>query len=126
MVDVCDALYRKGWVANHDGNVTYRLDSDRYLSTPTAESKGVVSEEMLIVIDENGKVLSGTHRPFSERVLHLAAYQARPDVKAVIHAHPPTATAFAVAGKGLDRPIIAEAVVSLGPRIPLVPYALPG
>ncbi len=126
MVEICGALHRNGWVANHDGNATYRLDANRYLSTPTAESKGVVRDDMLIVIDGNGKVLSGTYRPFSERVLHLAAYDARPDVQAVLHAHPPSATAFAVAGQGLDRPIIAEAIVSIGPRVPLVPYSMPG
>lgn len=126
VVQVSNDLHRNGWVANHDGNVTVRLGDGRYLATPTAVSKGDVSDHMLIVVDRDRKVLQGTYRAFSEFVLHLAAYDTRPDVMAVIHAHPPNATAFAVAGRGLGRPILPEAVVSLGPRVPLVPFARPG
>jgi L-fuculose-phosphate aldolase len=126
LVAVSHALHRRGWVANHDGNVTARIGADRYLATPTSVSKGAVTENMLIVVDGSGQRVSGEFRPFSELVLHLGAYRARADVLAVVHAHPPTATAFAVTGRGLDRPILPEAVVSLGARIPLAAYAPPG
>lgn len=119
-------LHDRGWVANHDGNVTARLDQSRFLATPTSVSKGDVDENMLIVVNEKGRRVAGHMKPFSELVLHLAAYRARSDVNAVIHAHPPFATAFAVAGRELACSIIAEAVVSLGAKIPLVPYARPG
>ncbi len=116
----------KGWVANHDGNLTVRLPAGRLLATPTAMSKAELTEHDLLVLDARGKVLHGRHRPFSELSLHRAVYEVREDVGAVLHAHPPAATAFGVAGKVLDPCIIAEAVVSLGDRIPLIPYAFPG
>ncbi len=118
-------VYAKGWVANHDGNVTARSSADRITATPTAMSKGDIEDADLVVVDLDGKKVSGRRRSFSEMALHLAIYQARPDVKAIIHAHPPYATAMAVAGMGLEKPFIAEAVVSLGERIPLVPFAVP-
>lgn len=121
------ALHARGWVANHDGNVTARLpDGQRFVSTPTAVSKGAVSGEMLIVVDEDGQVLQGTRKAFSELKLHLAAYSCRPDVGAVLHAHPPTATGFAVSGVGLGEPFLAEPIVSIGAHIPTVPFGLPG
>lgn len=116
----------KGWVANHDGNATLLLNENRLLATPTAYSKAEIREEDLLVIDKTGKVVSGRHRIFSEINLHLRALELRPDVKCVLHAHPPTATGFAVAGIEPDPCIVAEAVISLGSRIPMVPYALPG
>lgn len=116
----------RGWVANHDGNVTLLLDDNRLLATPTAFSKAEIRDEDLLVIDKTGKVLAGRHRIFSEINLHLRAFELRPDIRCVLHAHPPTATGFAVAGLEPDPCIIAEAVISLGNRIPLVPYALPG
>lgn len=119
-------IYDKGWVANHEGNLTARYANGRFLSTPTAFSKADVRERDLIEIDAERKVLRGFRRPFSEFSLHLAVYQARPDAQAVIHAHPPTATAMSVIGRGLDRPIIAESVVSLGPVVPCSGFFLPG
>lgn len=119
-------LHARGWVANHDGNLTARLGPDRFLATPTAVSKGAVRAEMLIVVDAAGAVVQGTRKSFSELQLHLAAYGARPDVQCVVHAHPPTATGFAAAGLDLGPPFMAEAVVSIGPRVPLVPFGLPG
>ncbi|MCA9522095.1 MAG: class II aldolase/adducin family protein [Myxococcales bacterium] len=117
---------RNGWVANHDGNLSLRLDGDLLLSTPTAMAKEDVRSDDLLVIDGQGAVVSGKRRVFSEINLHLAAYGARSDVNAVVHAHPPRATALSVAGVTIEKPIIAEAVVSIGDRIPLVPYAMPG
>jgi L-fuculose-phosphate aldolase len=126
LVAVSRALHARGWVSNHDGNVTCRLGPGRTLATPTAVSKGDVSLEMLIVVDDTGKVVQGTRGAFSELQLHRAAYQARPDIGVVIHAHPPAVTAFAIAGKSLGHPFMAEPVVTLGPVIPTVPYHRPG
>ena len=117
-------LHAAGWVANHDGNVSVRLGRDRFLITPTATSKLEVQESMLVVVDGAGKVVEGTRKPPGETELHLAAYRARPDVHAVVHAHPPYATAFGAAGVPLEPVCLPEAVVSLG-RVPTAPFALP-
>lgn len=118
-------LHTAGWCANHDGNVTAR-DGNRYIATPTATSKRLVAEKDLIEVDGKGAVV-GRGKVFGEIGLHLAVYERRPDVGAVVHAHPPYATAIAVSrGNPIERPFIAEALVSLGPVIPKVPYAQPG
>ena len=127
LVEYAHLLAARGWVANHDGNITHRLDDGRFLATPTSTAKARVSFENLLVIDDQGaKVGTEGGKPFSESSLHLAVYAARPDVLAVVHAHPPTATGFAVAGASLDVPFLAEAVVSIGPGVPTVPFAAPG
>lgn len=113
-------------MANHDGNLTVRLDDKRLLVSPTGISKRCIAEDELLTMDPQGRKLGGRTRPFSELGLHLRVYQARPDVRAVLHAHPPTATGFALAGVGLDTPCMPEMVVSLGAGIPTVPYTLPG
>lgn len=120
------AIHARGWVANHDGNVSAHLGEGRYLATPTAVSKAAVTAESLIVVGLDGKVLTGTRKGFSEWKLHRAAYAARPDIAAVLHAHPPSATGLAVAGMSLGEPFLAEPVVSLGREIPLVPFGMPG
>jgi L-fuculose-phosphate aldolase len=121
------ALHARGWVANHDGNVTARIGPDRLLATPTATSKADVDDGALVEVDAAGKVVGGTGRVFGEIGLHLAVYAGRDDVGAVVHAHPPHATALACSGSTLiERPFIAEAVVSLGDRVPTVPFAAPG
>ena len=116
-------VYEKGWVANHDGNLSAKLRTGRFVVTPTSFSKNDVSEQSLLVVDSKGERVAGHTKPFSELALHLAIYEARQDVGAVVHAHPPYATAMACSGQGLDRPFIPEAVVSLGERIPLVPFS---
>jgi L-fuculose-phosphate aldolase len=126
LVRYAHAVHAAGWVANHDGNLSVRLGGDRYLCTPTAVSKADVTAESLIVVDGQGRRVQGSRAPFSEMKLHLAAYRARPRVMAVIHAHPPTATGFAVSGVELGEPFMPEPVVSLGARVPTVPYAFPG
>jgi L-fuculose-phosphate aldolase len=127
VVECARALHARGWVANHDGNVTARLGEGRYLATPTATSKARVSADSLLIVDAAGaKQGTGGGKPFSELGLHLAVYAARSDVRAVVHAHPPHATGFAVAGRALETPFIAEAVVSTGPGVPTVPFAVPG
>ncbi len=119
-------IYEKGWVANHDGNLSARLGPSRFIATPTSFSKGDVDRESLVVVDAQGTKIAGRNNIFSEIALHLAAYRERDDISAVVHAHPPFATAMACAGAELPSPFIAEAVVSLGHRVPLVPFAPPG
>jgi L-fuculose-phosphate aldolase len=124
VAQVSRRLHAAGWVANHDGNVSVRLGRDRFLITPTATSKLDVQESMLVVVDGMGAVVEGTRKPPGELELHLAAYRARPDVQAVVHAHPPYATAFGAARVPLEPICLPEAVVSLG-RVPLAPFAMP-
>lgn len=127
MVAIARLLHDRGWVANHDGNATARLTGGRFLATPTATSKRAVIDRLLIEVDAAGKRVSGSARPFGELGLHLAVYQRRPDVGAVIHAHPPHATAIACSpANPIEQPFIAEAVVSIGPWIPKLPFAMPG
>lgn len=127
LIAVARRLHVRSWVANHDGNVTARLGADRFLATPTATSKADVDHPNLIEVDRRGERVSGTARPFGELSMHLAVYEARSDVGAVVHAHPPNATAIACAGSALiARPFIAEAVVSLGASIPTAPFTMPG
>jgi L-fuculose-phosphate aldolase len=127
LIDVARRLHARGWVANHDGNATARLGSERFLATPTATSKADVDQTNLLEVDRSGARLSGTAKPFGELPLHLAVYAARADVGAVVHAHPPSATAIACAGsKLIERPFIAEAIVSLGAVIPTAPFTMPG
>lgn len=118
-------LHQMGWVANHDGNISVRLNGKRLLITPTAYSKLDVDDASLIIVDLDGKVLEGRKKPFSELELHLAAYRARPEVEVVLHAHPPHATAFGLTGVELAPIAMPEIVVSLGDRIPTVPRAMP-
>jgi L-fuculose-phosphate aldolase len=127
VADVSRILWERGWVANHDGNVTARTDGNRFIATPTATSKRLVTERSLIEIDAKGQV-QGAGKVFGEIGLHLVVYERRRDVNCVVHAHPPNATAIsAIAGANpIDRPFIAEALVSLGPKIPRIAYAQPG
>ena len=125
VVDTAVELHRRGWVANHDGNVTAR-DGQVFIATPTATSKRKVVEHALVEVDAKGAAIGGG-KVFGEIGLHLAVYARRPDVGAVVHAHPPCATAIASSRDNpIERPFIAEALVSLGPAIPKVPYAMPG
>lgn len=118
-------LHENGWVANHDGNVSVRLKGERFLITPTAVSKRDVDDGMLIIVDKAGKVLEGRKKPFGELELHLAIYRARPEAEAVLHAHPPYATAMALAGAPLAPLGLPELVVSLGDKVPTLPRAMP-
>jgi L-fuculose-phosphate aldolase len=118
-------MAERGWVANHDGNLSARVAPSRFVCTPTATHKADVKADGLVITDAAGKQLGGRGKPFSEYALHLAVYRARPDVGAVVHAHPPFATALGVSGRELVS-FLPEAVVSLGTRIPLAPLAAPG
>lgn len=117
-------LHERGWVANHDGNVSQRFGANRFLISPTAVSKRHCSPESIVECSLDGKAV-GPGKPPSEVALHVGAYAGREDVQAVLHAHPPHATAFSLARRALDPVHLPEAVVSIGPRIPLMPLALP-
>lgn len=125
LVRVCRQLYAKDLIVATDGNVSARLGPDRYLTTPSGVCKGFLEPEMLVVVDAEGNWLEGKLKPSSEFGMHLAIYRVRPDIAAIVHAHPPTATAFSVAGVSLEPPILTEVVITLG-AIPTTPYATPG
>jgi L-fuculose-phosphate aldolase len=125
LIRVCHRIYDKGWVAMNDGNVSMRLDNDRILCTPTAVSKGMVELEDLIVVDMTGKQVEGDRHCTSEIAMHITVYSMRPDVRSVVHAHPPVATGFAAAGRALDKALLPEVIINLG-AVPLAAYGLPG
>ena len=124
--DVCHKMWQLGWVAANDGNVSVKLDDGTFLATPTGISKSFITPEKLVHIDANGNVLDGPEgaKPSSEIKMHLRCYKEREDVGAVVHAHPPTATGFAVAHLDLDRYTMIETVIAIG-SIPVTPYGTP-
>ena len=127
--EICEIgrrIYERNMVAANDGNISVRLDEHTFLCTPTGVSKGYMTPDSICKIDGEGKALE-THdgfKPSSEIRMHMRVYQKRPDVGAVVHAHPIYATTFAVMGMALDKPIMTEAVVSLG-CVPITEYATP-
>lgn len=126
-LDLCEVgrrLYRNGYIAAMEGNMSVRFSDDEVMSTPTAVCKGYLSPEMIVTCDMQGRQLTGTHKLSTEIQMHLAVYRARPDVKAVVHAHPPKSTGFAAAGVPLSNAVLAEVVVTLG-CIPLAEYGTP-
>ncbi|GAB6933969.1 class II aldolase/adducin family protein [Calditerricola satsumensis] len=125
VVEIGRALYDKGLVAGAEGNISVRLSADTILITPSGKNKGALTEDDLVVVDLSGNVLAGKHRVSSEYRLHAVIYRERDDVGAVVHAHPPTATAFTVAGLSMMDPVLPEIVVTLG-GVPTVPFAVPG
>ncbi|MEO8500603.1 MAG: class II aldolase/adducin family protein [Vicinamibacteria bacterium] len=124
IIEVGLRLYQKGLVTATEGNISMRV-ADGHLVTSSGVSKGFLTPEHVILIDGEGHSPSGGPSVSSEDKMHAAIYQRRPEVQAVIHAHPPTATAFAVAHVPLDSRILAESVLVLG-MVPLIPYATPG
>src|SRR4051795_10044777 len=124
IVEVGRRMYARGYTASNDGNISVRLDAGRLLMTPASVCKGFMTPQMMCVTDLGGKKLDGDRNPSSEMQMHLEVYRQRPDVQAVVHAHPPTATGFAVAGIALDRAVLAEVVTTLG-SIPIAEYATP-
>jgi L-fuculose-phosphate aldolase len=118
-------LYNKGFAAANDGNITIRLNDREVLCTPTMVSKGFMKPEDMCKIDYEGKQLAGTRKRTSECLLHLAVYKTRPDVNAVVHCHPPHATAFAVAQEPIPKCILPEVEVFLG-EVPMARYETPG
>jgi len=118
-------LYERGLIAACEGNLSARLDGGRILTTPAGLSKGLLEPADLVVTDEKGRVLEGARSPSSEQAMHILIYELRPDVRAVCHAHPPTATGFAAAGRALDQALLPEVVIALG-HVPLARYGTPG
>ncbi|HEY6350745.1 MAG TPA: class II aldolase/adducin family protein [Candidatus Angelobacter sp.] len=118
-------LHGRSYVAGTDGNISVRLSHDLVLCTPTSLCKGMMEPDDLVIVDLEGKQRNGTRHPSSELAMHLLFYAMRPEIRAVVHAHPPTATGFAAAGTSLEEALVAEVVTALG-KIPLANYGMPG
>ncbi|MDQ6830829.1 MAG: class II aldolase/adducin family protein [Gemmatimonadota bacterium] len=125
IVRVCRRLYERGLIAGPDGNVSVRLGPERVLVTPAGLSKGELGVEDLVEVTLDGRAVPGRHRPSTEVAMHLRIYARRSDIRAVVHAHPPTATAFGVAGETVPCTVLPELVYQMG-AVALVPYAMPG
>jgi L-fuculose-phosphate aldolase len=125
IVHVCRLLWERGLIAGPDGNVSVRLDRDTILITPAGLSKRDVTADDLVEVSLDGEARHRDRRPSSEILMHLRAYKVRADVAAVVHAHPPVATAFAVAGIPIMDDVLPEVILQMG-TVALVPYATPG
>ena len=123
LVELGRRMYEKSFVAANDGNLSYRLSDDHIITTPTGVSKGFMSPEQMVVVDMDGNVLSGG-KPSTELLMHLFFYRERPDVRAVVHAHPIYATGFATAGLSFEQCVSPEIIATLG-SIPLAKYGTP-
>ncbi|MDD4715300.1 MAG: class II aldolase/adducin family protein [Oscillospiraceae bacterium] len=120
-------MWQRGLVAANDGNLSIRLEGDRFLVTPSGVSKGFLQPGMLLLVDGSGNLLGrSVYQPTSELRMHLFCYRKRPDVNGVVHAHPPAATAFACARRPIDRPILEELHLTLGGGVPVAPYGRAG
>ena len=124
IVEAGRRLYARGYIASNDGNISARLDDRRLVTTPKGISKGFMTPDMLVIVDYDGKKLAGDRDASSELPMHLEIYRNRPDVHGVVHAHPPLATGFAVAGIPLTRAVLAEVITTLG-SIPIAAYGTP-
>ena len=125
--EICEVghkLWMKGFVAANDGNISVKISDNEYYCTPTGVSKGDLTPDMIIKVDKDGKKLEGKLNPSSEIKMHMRVYRERPDVTAVVHAHPPVATAFTVADIDLDQYILPEAVLTIG-DVPTCDYGTP-
>ncbi len=119
-------IYDKGMVASNDGNISVKISDNEFLCTPTGVSKGFMTPEYICKVDRDGKVIQANagFKPSSEIKMHMRVYKERPDVNAVVHAHPVYATGFAIAGIPLTQPIMPEAVIALG-CVPIAEYGTP-
>ena len=124
IVEAGRRLYSRGFVASNDGNISARIDDQRLITTPKSVSKGFMTPDMMVIVDYTGKKIAGDRDPSSELPMHLEIYRNRPDANAVVHAHPPMATGFAVAGIPLTRAVLAEVITTLG-SIPIAEYGTP-
>jgi L-fuculose-phosphate aldolase len=124
IVEAGRRMYARGYVASNDGNISARLDDRRLITTPKSVSKGFMTPDMMVVVDYDGKKISGDRDASTELPMHLEVYRNRPDAHAVCHAHPPLATGFAVAGIPLTRAVLAEVITTLG-SIPIAAYGTP-
>jgi L-fuculose-phosphate aldolase len=126
--ELCTAgrwMYERGLIVACEGNLSVRLDGQLILTTPTCINKGTLAPEDLVLTDLEGRQISGSRKVSSELAMHLTIYRQREDVKAICHAHPPTSTGFAAAGRALDQALLPEVIIGLT-QVPLVKYATPG
>jgi L-fuculose-phosphate aldolase len=124
IVEAGRRLYARSFIASNDGNISARLDDKRLIATPKSVSKGFMTPDMMVIVDYDGNKIAGDRDPSTEMPMHLEIYRNRPDVNAVVHAHPPVATGFAVAGIPLTRAVLAEVITTLG-SIPIAEYGTP-
>jgi L-fuculose-phosphate aldolase len=124
IVEAGRRLYARAYIASNDGNISARLDDRRLITSPKGVSKGFMTPDMMVIVDHQGKKLAGERDSSTELPMHLEIYRNRPDVNAVVHAHPPIATGFAVAGIPLTRAVLAEVITTLG-SIPIAAYGTP-
>ena len=125
LVEICRRLHERDLIGAAEGNVSVRLGGDRFLVTPSGASKGHLAPGDLVVVDGRGEVVKGRGRASTELRMHLAAYAGRPDVSAVVHAHPITAVALTVAGLPPPNDLVPEAAVTLG-EVAVARFAVPG
>ena len=126
--EICDIgrrIYNKGFAAANEGNVSVRFGDDQVLCTPTMHSKGFLEPADICTVDLTGHQIAGARKRTSEVQLHLEIYRQRPDIRSVVHCHPPHATAFAIAREPIPQCVLPEAEVFLG-EVPIAPYATPG
>lgn len=123
---VAHRLWQMGWVASNDGNISIKLDDNTFITTPTGVSKAMIEPDILVKADAQGNILEAKegYKPSSEFPMHLICYKEREDITAVVHAHPPTATGFAIANIPLDRYTMPEAILALG-SVPIANYGTP-
>ena len=124
IVEAGRRLYARAYIASNDGNISARLDDRRLMTTPKSVSKGFMTPDMMVIVDYDGRKIAGDRDPSTELPMHLEVYRNRPDITAVVHAHPPLATGFAVAGIPLTRAVLAEVITTLG-SIPMAAYGTP-
>lgn len=124
--DICHKLWQLGWVAANDGNVSVKIDDDTFITTPTGMSKSFITPDKLVKINSKAEILEAKpgYRPSSEIKMHLKCYAERDDVNAVVHAHPPFATGFALANIHMDTYSLVESALTLG-SVPITPYGTP-
>lgn len=124
--DVCHKMWQQGWVAANDGNVSVKMGDGTWLITPSGISKSFITPDKLLLVNEKMEVVAGdsSYKPSSEMKMHMRCYEEREDVGAVVHAHPPTATGYAVANIPLDEYSMIETVIAIG-SIPVTPYGTP-
>ncbi len=125
ILEIGRRVYNRGFVAANDGNLSVRVDNDKFLITASGKSKGFLTREDILLCDLEGNILAGEGKPSSETKMHIMVYKERADINGICHAHPVYGTTFAVAGIPMDEPILVEVIVSIG-KIPLVEYGTPG
>ncbi|MFN3135468.1 MAG: class II aldolase/adducin family protein [Candidatus Kryptonium sp.] len=124
IVEISHLLYQKGFVSATDGNISARLKNGNIICTPTSVNKGELKKSQIVEVDSDGRLIHGIYKPSTEIKMHLFIYNQRTDVNAIVHAHPPFATAFATAGLSLEGFTLPEVIINLG-KIPLAKYATP-